>query len=511
MWAGNLLKHAHPIRDRAGATANSAFAEWHLWTNPQHQAQVKDEKSSLRYRFVAVFAATYCILISVFGLGQMSDPFVQSDDYPALLLFADTYYPKTLSEGRWFNYLWHLRALQTPAWLNFQLYLIAWCLFSSAASLSILRSAPLIFPIVLSALMVLSPQMMLMSGWFNTLIPGMWLLACYAAISLVSNARLSTNLLVVFVPLSIQAYTPFPFLLLAIAVLREDAELSSRELVRTLAIFVASFVAGVVVIYAINYFAHGVFGVELHDWRHPTPAKSLSDAIANFSKVRLSMIDGFEMYGAGSSALSATLVTLFAASLLVLAFRRPLVLISVVAGLGLGFGVLILHAMQAGVQFPFRATCFAWFYMSAAILLAAYHLRELNVSASYSALGSIIAVSIVLAMQIRVHHKEIGTWQSDTRNINAQISGEVETIFVYGTHLNLTGIDDEYRSQMIMNMRYRLLLLSGRQTIMCAVTPTACPNEAELFDEQGPGRQFNVLNDRSSAFVRLSFLDLPAS
>jgi hypothetical protein len=38
--------------------------------------------------------------------GNFADPYVSFDDYPTLFGWTGTYYSKTLTEGRWVNYLW---------------------------------------------------------------------------------------------------------------------------------------------------------------------------------------------------------------------------------------------------------------------------------------------------------------------------------------------------------------------------------------------------------------------
>ncbi|NNL72170.1 MAG: hypothetical protein HKP29_02285, partial [Silicimonas sp.] len=139
---------------------------------------------SLSQRLALTFLATYAALLLVVGAGQITDPFIHYDDYPALVLFAEAYYEKTLAEGRWFNYLWHLRGIETPAWVNFQLYLVGWSLFVAAAALNVFRTTGLRYPLLLSVLVVLSPQTTLISGWFNSLIPGIWLMAAYTVTAL---------------------------------------------------------------------------------------------------------------------------------------------------------------------------------------------------------------------------------------------------------------------------------------------------------------------------------------
>ncbi|MEL6435067.1 MAG: hypothetical protein AAFQ28_14845, partial [Pseudomonadota bacterium] len=61
--------------------------------------------------------AVFCV-----SLPNLADPMIRFDDYPAYFADPTHFYMKTLSEGRWVNYWWHLRGFVTPSWANFALY-----------------------------------------------------------------------------------------------------------------------------------------------------------------------------------------------------------------------------------------------------------------------------------------------------------------------------------------------------------------------------------------------------
>ena len=63
---------------------------------------------------------------------------MRHDDFPALLLIPELYYTKTLTEGRWINYLWHLRTFETPAWANYLLYQAGWSVFAGAVAIHVI-------------------------------------------------------------------------------------------------------------------------------------------------------------------------------------------------------------------------------------------------------------------------------------------------------------------------------------------------------------------------------------
>ena len=87
-----------------------------------------------RLQLAPVFLIT---LVAAFLLtGQnLLDPMIRHDDYPAFFADAPAFWNKTLHEGRWLNYIWHLREVVTPAWLNFALYQRRWGPVGSAGLL----------------------------------------------------------------------------------------------------------------------------------------------------------------------------------------------------------------------------------------------------------------------------------------------------------------------------------------------------------------------------------------
>ena len=214
-------------------------------------------------RLAITFVVTYLSMVFVVTPTYVIDPFIHFDDYPTLYLFKDGYYEKTLTEGRWVNYLWFFRGILTPAWLNFQLFLALWSLFVAASSTLIFRRGDLRIALILAVFLAHSPQTTLIAGWFNTLIPGLLIMASFTVLALFVTPRTSTRLLWLYVPLSVQAYTPYPFLLFALCLLRDDRDLTLSDLVWITLTFIGSFILGLLIIYSLNYAVHGVFGVEL--------------------------------------------------------------------------------------------------------------------------------------------------------------------------------------------------------------------------------------------------------
>lgn len=188
----------------------------------------------------------------VMSAQNLLDPMMRHDDYPAFFGDAPAFWNKTLHEGRWLNYIWHLRGYVTPAWVNFAVYQALWAVF--VASLAVVASGPKgtnWFTLVLALMMMVSPSAMLISLWFNTLIPGLAVVALYAFLACrVSNGMLRA-LLPIFVIVSFMAYTTYPVLLLAVCIAKTKNR-SLKDLAGLMALFCASFVVAVVTVYAIN-------------------------------------------------------------------------------------------------------------------------------------------------------------------------------------------------------------------------------------------------------------------
>jgi hypothetical protein len=449
-----------------------------------------------------VFLTTWALLVVVAGPDQVIDPFLRHDDFPALLLQPQGYYEKTLSEGRWFNYLWHLRPVQTPAWLNFQLCLAGWAGFSAALSLHTLGGSTLRYPILAAALVALSPQAALISLWFNTLVPGVWVIASYALLTLWLTERTSRHLLLIFVPLALQIYTTYPFLILAVCLLRRDQARSPGHLVRLILVFALAFALGLLIIYSANYVAHGVFGVSLADWRAPNPLRTTADLAANVNTIARFGILVFQATGFGDLRLAGLISGLFAAALAVVARKEPLFAIYVLAGLTVGLGLLCLHMLLEGVLVPFRSTIFVWTFLAVTLARAAYLSRD--EAPWQGSLGRIALLSLtgIAALQVQMHYSALGTWQASTRQLAGVIPKGTETVYVYGNYQSQPGAA-EARVQHPRGLRLRLSTLTGAHTILCDETPEACTTVTSPFDLSTPVEEASIEAQGSITYIRL--------
>ncbi|NND20063.1 MAG: hypothetical protein HKN98_15940, partial [Silicimonas sp.] len=231
------------------------------------------------------------------------DPFVRHDDYPTVFGEAERYYWKTESEGRWLNY-WYIKLpFVLPTQVSFLLYLTAWSTFAAAFATYTLGPRVRVFPgarFLLAWLIVLCPQAFDIAQWFNTVMPGIWVMAIYALIALFGSRGLAIGMLFVFVPLAFSAYNTYPFYLLALLLCRVDHERSLGDLVRVVAVFVLAFALAMLITNSLNWYFHGVFGIEEAEWRAPNYIEGVGDVLENLKTVTRFWQDVLSIYGMGT-------------------------------------------------------------------------------------------------------------------------------------------------------------------------------------------------------------------
>ncbi|EEB84863.1 hypothetical protein [Roseobacter sp. GAI101] len=412
---------------------------------------------------------------------NLMDPMIRHDDYPAFFGDAAAFWNKTLHEGRWLNYIWHLREVLTPASLNFAVYQGLWAVF--VASLAVVASGPkgaTWFTLVLALMMMVSPSAMLISLWFNTLIPGLAVVALFAFLACrVSSATLRA-LLPGFVIVSFMAYTTYPLLLLAVCIAKTQ-ERSLRDLTGLMALFCVSFVIAVLTVYAINWQFHGVFGVPVAEWREPTAAGGLAGMLENLPKLLETFKIMFHRNGFGFAPLIGLMPVMLIAAFFVLRRRAPLEALYLFAGLSVGIALVVVQVLKIGVLVPPRAFIFAWVF---AVLTIVRAVQLLSVTDGlHGRLGRNAALLIigVYFIQIFLFYGQFRTWHADTKALAHEMSVLDGDVFVYGDPSKITsGKDAGIQSREALP--FRMKHLTGRDVITCHTTPDLCPAQPELGD-----------------------------
>lgn len=457
----------------------------------------------------ATIALTYLGLLLASGM-QVFDPMVRHDDFAALLADPAGFYTKTLYEGRWINYLWHLREVVTPSWLNYLVYQFFWSVFTACLAVTALgHRGELWHRVALSLLVALVPTALLISLWFNTLVPGLGLVALYGWLSTQLSERVSRALLVVFVPLTLMAYTTYPLFLLALCLIRSETRRSFRDLAGLMALFIASFALGMLVIFTLNYFEHGIFGVPMAPWRNATPAHDLASALENAKEIWVFLYESARVLGFGFIPMTLAHLTVLAVAIVVVGRRDPWQVAYILTGIAAGLGLIFLQTVKTGISLPVRVNGFAWALYAVMLTLLVLQLREKG--GLYERLSRNLLIFFVMAYVAGTFQQSLiyAAWQNQTRALAAEIGEGAEPVFVTGTYKSLLNAD-RAGIQQPRGLRLRLTYLTGRQVITCEEKPEQCADlPPELLADLPPG-DVEVHQLVGKVVVRLSAQEVSA-
>lgn len=456
----------------------------------------KDQGSPL----LVTIGLAYLALLIASG-PNLLDPIVRHDDFPALLADPSGFYIKTLHEGRWLNYWWHLRGIVTPSWLNFAVYQLFWAIFAGAAAVNACgRTEQRWYTIVLALMIAVAPSAYLISLWFNTLIPGLGFVAVFAVLATVLSPAKMRLLLLVFVPVTLMAYTSYPLLLLAVCLTSRDMRRSWRDLIGLVAMFIFSFALGILLIYSLNYVEHGVFGIPMADWRQPSPARDLASLLTNLAV--------FGDFLAKSAATLAFHFTPFIAAhgllliggLYFLARADPWVALYIVTGMLAGLGLLGLQIVLTGITVPVRAISFFWVLYCIICVRVALMARNHGGLSARMTRNVVVLIVASYLLQTGMQYMNFRDWQSLTKDMAAQTDG-TGPIYVTGSYETLTGAEMA-GIQQPRGLRLRLTYLTGRMVAICEETPLDCATlEAAPFTADG--QQFEVRNQPDKTIILL--------
>ena len=419
------------------------------------------------------------IALLVASSPNLFDPIVRHDDFPALLAAPDGYYIKTLEEGRWINYLWHLRGITPPAWVNFALYQILWAVFAAALAITALgRQAHPLYVTALAIFIVVAPTALMISLWFNTLIPGMALIALYAVLACYLSLRTMRWLLVLFVPLTLMAYTTYPLFLLAVCMMHRDTQRSFGDLFKLATGFVLCFALGLLVIYSLNWQFHDTFGVVMAEWREPSPATDLASLIGN-----LPALGETAMLFLRKSTFEFMPAAYFHGALLIAATvfvaRKDFWLAAYLwVGLLMGIGLIVLQVLKTGVVVHGRANIFVWVFYALivghAVVIAA-QFADLKARLLKNAM---LLVALSYLVQTGVVYTIFREWQADTRLRAEEISDQSGVIYVEGDYRAIPSAE-EAGIQHLRGLYARLHYLTGRDIVVCGAPDVTCPSSAQ--------------------------------
>ncbi len=428
------------------------------------------------------------LAIFVVSAPNLIDPFIRHDDYPALFGEAELFWSKTLHEGRWLNYFWHLRGIVTPAWLNFAAYQILWALLAVAIAVAAMgRDEHPWFIAALTLFILGSAPATLISEWFNTLLPGLAVVTLYAVLGCCLSQRSLRALLPPFVIISFWAYPTYSLILLAVCLMRTKNR-SFTDLAGLMGLFIASFAAAVLLTYTINWYVHGIFGVPLADWREATPASDIAGMVANLPRV----VETFRLLFAITSY-NFLPAAYFHIGLLIVATgalikHAPKEALYLHAGLWAGMALMVLQALKLGVIVPARAFNFAWIYYAIIVVRATALLSKSPNLAGRLMRNFTLLVALSCLLQAFLHYVIYHPWQTETRVLADRLrllDPAIERpLLVYGDVMTLNSAQSAHlhRDKALI---VRIKKLTGHKVVLCHSAPKDCSKIEQTRKDEG--------------------------
>lgn len=457
---------------------------------------LSDQKTPLLITIGLVYLA-----LMIASSPQLLDPIVRHDDFPALLADPSGFYIKTLHEGRWLNYWWHLRGVVTPSWLNFAIYQLFWAIFAGAAAVNACgRSEQRWYTVALALMVAVAPSAYLISLWFNTLIPGLGFVALFAVLANFLSHKNMRLLLLVFVPITLMAYTSYPLLLLAVCLTTHGTRRSWRDLIGLVTTFIFSFALGILLIYCLNYVEHGVFGIPMAEWRHPSPAHDLASLMANLGLFMDFLTNSATTLAFHFSPFIAVHGVLLIGGLIVLTRFSPWIALYILTGLLAGVGLLGLQIVVTGIDVPVRTITFFWVFYCIVCVRVALLARDRGGLSARMARNVLVLIIASYLLQTAMQYKNYREWQAQTKDMAAQTKGGTGPIYVTGSYQSLSGAA-KAGIQQPRGLRLRLTYLTGRTVFLCDETPQACAKiDADPFKSD---QQFEIRNQPEQTIIVL--------
>ncbi len=455
-------------------------------------------------RMFGVLIVLSSVVILAARFPQFVDPFLRHDDYPSLLGDPFAAYGKTLSEGRWTNYWWTIRPFSWPSPVNYTVYMTAWITISASVPVIVLKpETNWWYRVVLALSVLIAPTALYLSGWFTTLVLGLWIVALHTLVVAFLSPRAALLSLLVLTPFAFMAYPTYPFFMLALNLLSYRAPKAPIQTTITLGIFVATLATAMVLVYGMNYLEHGHFGVQIAEWRAPNPASTLSDFFQNLTSSKSFYLNSIRKLGGGQFEIGIAYIGTFVTGLFILLSREPCVAFKILIAGVMGVAAIVLQVGQNGIPVPLRAFDWLWMLFAVTLIYLAANVEEQG-NIYVSGLRVLIMVALILSIKrdIYVYYKVTTAWQESTRNLAATITPTVKEVYVYGNYLGLKG-GIETGIQRSHGLRMRLIYLTGANIIICQQMPTKCKDVDPPFDRQKWVLSPQVVEVGTTAFVLL--------
>lgn len=284
-------------------------------------------------------------------------PVIEHDDWRQILTsqwFPSLMHTTQLSaDGRWLTYgAWLAGEPHLSERAVVLLFAAAWLLFTAVFVRAVTTTW---WAVPLAVAVYTTPMTADVGYWPATLFPAMTAVAMGATLLWLTRHRLGWHLLVLLgtICLAMLSYPPFALMVAVLVVAIHHRERWQR-LVTLAAGFVGSYLAAVLLMFALNDLRFGVFGLKIANWRHPTPLNGIG-SLAHHLHVGAS--DWKLVVEAILVPLAIGLVALIGA-LADRQVRRSVVVLMV--AFGMCFVLDLAPTLLHGVSNPFRSMSWAW-------------------------------------------------------------------------------------------------------------------------------------------------------
>ncbi len=321
------------------------------------------------------------VLLGMYSLGQLTAPYVAHDEYDWLLKGFDqgfeTPLSKAGSEGRWGNFVWSQVSHHLTTYSAFGIYLV---LFSSMC-LVMMRVVSAEAGIFAALLFFLAPMTADTAKWPVTQVTGVavTLLGCIAMLRARDDGR-RRLVMAVSVVAGFLFYPSFgPLFLLMYAAACAGTR---RSILMGAVVYALAFVCAVLLVFSLNYFVHGNFGIKPAAWREATPllqGGSLSVNVSRYLQYFTLLREIWPALLAGGVGFALCLFMRIRLRQCMAALFYAVILLGIDASL----------SILSGVGIPLRSTLWLWLLLCLPVVFLV-HERRSNVY------GLLLALPLVM-------------------------------------------------------------------------------------------------------------------
>jgi len=376
-------------------------------------------------RYLPYLVGAGLILLCLAYWGELRSPYIEHDDWDFLLPpgwghgYA-TPWQKTLSEGRWINYLWYLGvgmhwSAQAAARAYLGLLIFFACLFGFAIEQPWKK-------LLVILVVFFSPAFAQLSTWPAVLTASALVLALATSCFLSERALARNIALAVFTFLAIMSYSgAAPLILLAHIYLGKVER--PRQLGASLAIYLASYALAILAIASLNYFYHDHFGLVIENWRRPHAPQNLHDLWSN-------LLLQLAVFGASMRFLWGLVLIWLVAIAVLLRSPWRWRLICVVAASVLAFSMDTGISVLDGLGTPFRAMGWVWITLMLPMLFLTDSNQKVIANLGYLGLVWMLAVGVISWNGVYRTRKPAGDYIYALGKDLSQIRGDRSVVLV---------------------------------------------------------------------------------